>query len=221
MKIGKIVIVMCAAVGVSGALDETGLAKDSAMQTLSTDGFGIGIDNTGYIRSMTDASKKSYSPANCTDPILSVVEGGTTYGPKSAVWSGKEIELAYENGVKAKIAVSAKPTHLTFELLSVAPKEKVEMVDLGPLRQHQPIKKAGALTGLLWDDQFGTWPADASITKTVYRAPRSAGEGAGRPTAAITSAPAGVQCLRVHFKASFPGEDVIGSKIALFGCPAG
>ena len=217
MRIGKIVIVMCAAVGVSGALAETGPAKDSALQTLSTDGFSIGIDNTGCIRSMTDAGKKSYSPANCADPILSVVEGGKTYGPKLAVWSGKEVELAYENGVKAKCAVSAKPTHLTFELLSVAPKEKVEMVIWGPYTSTAN-QKAGAMTGLLWDDKFGTG-LQVLNTKTLYRAP-------GQPENVLSAycrdheRPTDASAYGHTFKASFPGEGVAGSKIALFGCAA-
>ncbi|MEI7954515.1 MAG: hypothetical protein WCJ66_05045 [Verrucomicrobiota bacterium] len=217
MKIGLNMIVAYVAIGVSGSLAETGTAKDFTMQTLSTDGFSIGIDNTGHIRSMTDASKISYSPANQACPILGIVVAGKTYAPTGAVWSGKELELSYEPGVKAKVEVAAKPTHITFELLSLTPNEKVEMVIWGPYTSTAN-QRAGAMTGLLWGDKFGTG-LQVLNTKTLYRAP-------GQPENVLSAycrdreRPTDASAYGHTFKSSFPGEGVAGSKIALFGCAA-
>lgn len=206
-------------IGLASASVAAEATKDAGMQTLKTDSFAIGIDKTGCIRSMEDANKKSFLPAGHACPVLSIVISGKTVGPTGAQWSGKNLELSYEPaGVKAVIAVVAKKTHLTFELLSVTPKEKVEMVIWGPYTSTSN-QNVGGMTGIIWDAEFAMG-LQVLNPKTISPAP-------GQPENALSACcrdkerPTQVSSYGHTFTVSFPGESVIGSKIALFGCPTG
>ena len=122
---------------------------------LRTNSFAIRVDAKGVVRSILDSgNKKEVMPTGRVCPLLSVTVEGKTIAPTGALWSGKILELSYDpTGVKAQVAVAVKPTHITFELLSVTPKEKVEMVVWGPFASTSD-KNAGGFAGILWDEQF-------------------------------------------------------------------
>jgi hypothetical protein len=68
-------------------------------------------------------------------PILQVRLAGKLHAPETARWDGRSRRLTLgfgTSGVTVVLAVQAKPTHLAFELVEVAPKESVELVVWGP-----------------------------------------------------------------------------------------
>ena len=112
--------------------------------------------------------------------------------------------------------MAVKPTHITFELLSVTPKEKVEMVVWGPFASTSD-KNAGVFAGILWDEQFalGLQCLNPKTVVTVKEQGEKALEGHCRDY----EHPRPASAYGYNFMARYPGADVIGSKIALFGCP--
>ena len=112
--------------------------------------------------------------------------------------------------------MAVKPTHITFELLSVTPKEKVEMVVWGPFASTSD-KNAGGFAGILWDEQFalGLQCLNPKTVVTVKEQGEKALEGHCRDY----EHPRPASAYGYNFMACYPGADVIGSKIALFGCP--
>ena len=112
--------------------------------------------------------------------------------------------------------MAVKPTYITFELLSVTPKEKVEMVVWGPFASTSD-KNAGVFAGILWDEQFalGLQCLNPKTVVTVKEQGEKVLEGHCRDY----EHPRPASAYGYNFMAHYPGTDVIGSKVALFGCP--
>jgi len=205
---------LAAGVAVGGA--QTDPAKDAKLETLSTASFAIGIDAHGVVRSIMDSgNKKEVLPQGRVCPLLSMTVEGKAIAPTAAQWSGKTLELSYDPaGIKAKVAVVVSPTHVTFELLAVTPKEKVEMVTWGPFASTNN-KNDGVFAGLLWDEQFALGVQGLN-PKTVVTVKDKAVEAHCRDY----ESPRPASAYGYNFMACYPGTGVIGSKIALFGCPS-
>ncbi|MCY2932354.1 MAG: hypothetical protein NTV86_23245 [Planctomycetota bacterium] len=217
MPIRMLVVAACLAVGVICPSAQADPSED-AMETLRTDSFAIGIDAKGVVGSIVDSGhQKEVLPKGRVCPLLSVTVDGKTLAPTGASWSGKTLELSYgQAGVTAKVAVAAKPTHITFELLSVTPKEKVEMVVWGPFATTSD-KNAGIFAGLLWDESF-VLGLQCLNPKTVVTV-KDKGERSLQGHCRDYERPQPASAYGYNFMASYPGTGVAGSKIALFGCP--
>jgi len=104
--------------------------------TLETEHFRMGIDQTGHVTSMVDKSnEKDYFPRGQESPLLSIRVEGQYESPNSATFneSDKTITLHFsESHTDAVIRFKEKKSHITFELLSLEPSEKTELVLWGP-----------------------------------------------------------------------------------------
>jgi len=198
----------------------------AARDMLKTDAFSIAIEQ-GYIKAIVDSrSGKDYLPAGHACPILSVQVDGKLVGPTHLDWTrkGTRFTLSYEPvGVTAEIAVAAEPTHLAFDLLSVAPKDKVQMVVWGPYTTTIG-QNIGNMVGVVWDAQFA-FGMQVLNPKTTGGCPGqteiASAQGFGSSVAAQCrdkERPTEVKVYDYVYQVSHPGEGVAGSRIALFGC---
>ncbi len=204
-----------------------------------TECLSIRIDDTGTVRSLLNrASGTNYVTPQQPAPLLSVRIAGQFQAPRAMRYeeSRGTLTLQYSEGVAAVLIAATKPTHVTFEVASVESKDKVELVVWGPY--PTTIKEViGETVGVVRNDSFALG-IQALNAKTLGGYPTNENDVmAGRGD---TAQPAGfgsvLQALtrdrsqdRIipnwgHERYFVPAHDdggVIGSKIALFGCPAG
>ncbi|MEI6408347.1 MAG: hypothetical protein WCR52_03095 [Bacteroidota bacterium] len=207
---------------------------------LLTDGFYITISPKGRVRGMIDAQTfKSYRAPNANAPLLSIRVGDTWEDPTEASWKAKSglLTLNYPvSKVKAEIKVVQHKSHISFELVKLYTKAKVNAVVWGPFPTTigQTI---GEVIGVVRDSVFAIG-LQALNTKTVGGQLKNAvGEDEERGTVAVKQ-PYGSSLQAYSLDrseerrrsvwddqypdmpvAAIPNESVIGSKIALFGCP--
>ncbi len=100
-----------------------------------TEWLSIQIDDTGAVRGLVDRrAGVNYGVLQQSAPLLALRIGGQFQIPKTLreEKSAGTLTLQYAQGVTAVVKAVAKTTHVTFELLSVQPPEKVEVVVWGP-----------------------------------------------------------------------------------------
>jgi hypothetical protein len=203
-----------------------------------TEHLAIRIDGTGAVRSLRDRSSNvDYLAPEQSAPLLSVRVAGQLLAPTAMHREdGTEtLTLQYPQGVTAVVKSAAKATHATFELLSVEPKEKVELVVWGPYPTR--IKETiGETVGVVRDDRWALGIQSLNV-KTLGGFPTAENDvmpGRG-DTARATEFGSVLQAFtrdrsrdRVvpnwghhsYLVPAYHDGGVIGSKIALFGCPA-
>ena len=110
-------------------------SSEGFAEELSCESFSIRIED-GQIRSFKHPnSGTEYLPANIPAPLLSLRVNGSFHTPNRMVWNANSSDaflLFEETGVKAKVGFETKTTHITFELLSVEPAGKADLLIWGP-----------------------------------------------------------------------------------------
>jgi hypothetical protein len=204
-----------------------------------TDQFRLTIDRTGSVTSMYDrVHQKEYLAQRQPAPFLSVLRNGRVEYPSNAVGIANDTLILEFLGSKATIviAVSAQPTHLTFEIVRATPDDAIDGAIWGPY-PTSISKTVGEIVGVVRDEQFAIG-IQALNPKTLGSYPDSKeGFEMSRGRAAVQKPWGSVlQCYSLNrsmprradvWLGNFPdmpippipGETVAGSKIALFGCP--
>ncbi|WP_395093744.1 hypothetical protein [Armatimonas sp.] len=203
---------------------------------------------------------RSYLASTQPAPLLQLRIAGKLYAPETARWNAKTKRLTLgfgATGVSAALAVQAKPTHLTLELVEVAPKETVELVVWGP---YPTVigETIGEIIGVVRDSEWaigiqalntktlGGFPGQESDIEPDYTADDT-GSYPDLPdalkkdqlfrgdTARRTAFGSVIQCycrnrsqtrlianwgIEKFPAPAFDDGGVVGSKIALFACPA-
>jgi len=93
------------------------------MLTFGSRSLRIGLDSAGRLRSLYDLKHhKEYCAAGEPAPLLSLVVNGREIAATAAAYDEKRgrLQLSYGGGVNAIVRVATRPTHLTFELDSIA-----------------------------------------------------------------------------------------------------
>lgn len=122
-----------------------------------TEHFLMRFNQNGQVTSLVDKSKdREYSPKNQESPLLSIRINNEYESPSSAEFNESEqtIILSFsESNVVALIKFEEKKSHLTFELLSLEPKEGIELILWGPFPTtiHNII---GEAVGVVRNDDF-------------------------------------------------------------------
>ena len=118
-----------------------GLVTVSGAEQLKTKDMTIEIKNGNVTGLIANNTGKNYIAPNQSSPILKVrlfkddPYSVKDYDPSGMSWikKGELFTLNYDNiGVKVKIGVTAKTTHVNFEVLDIEPKDKVESIIWGP-----------------------------------------------------------------------------------------
>ena len=123
---------------------------------LEAGGLRLEIDRSGQVRSVLDTVRgREYLAPGQTAPLLSLVAAGKALSPSGLAYDAakKQMRLNYGTGpATAIIHVALKPTHMTFELISVEGPVP-ERIDWGPLPTTIG-KSIGETVGVVRDDRF-------------------------------------------------------------------
>jgi hypothetical protein len=204
----------------------------------STSEFRLTIDQAGAVTSLFDVVHgKEYLVNTEPAPLLSVLRNGKPEKPSKAAATANGLTLQFaESKVSVDLAVSVKSTHVSFEVIRATPIDAIDGVLWGPY-PTSISKIVGDVIGVVRDGQFAIGLQSLN-PKTVGAYPENAeGFGASRGRAA-EARPWGslLQAYSLNrqkprkadvWSGNFPnmpippipGETVVGSKIALFGCP--
>lgn len=201
--------------------------------------FRLAIDPRGTVTAMFDrVNMKEYLAPGKPAPFLSVIRKGAVELPSRAVAAAPGmVTLEFAGGeIAIDVAVSATPTHLTFEIVRVSPTAAIDGVIWGPY-PTSISRTVGEIVGVVRDERFAIG-IQALTPKTIGSYPDSAeGFDMSRGRAAEPRPWGSVlQCYSLDrtrprtanvWLGNFPnmpippipGETVVGSKIAMFGCP--
>jgi hypothetical protein len=123
--------------------------------TLKTRPATFRIDDTGAFRAITGNGRNYLAPGQPA-PVLSVRVDGKLYAASHATWdaSGNTLTLDFNGiGAKAVVAVRAKTTHVTFELIELRAAGPIELALWGPY----PVAigdLVGEVVGVVRDSTF-------------------------------------------------------------------
>lgn len=197
-------------------------------------------DQGGWESIARRSDGREYLAAQQPAPILSVRLDGTLHAPVTASWdaAARELVLGYGTaGVMARVRVASQDSHLTMELVGLEPAGAVGRVTLamwGPI-PTSIRKTVGEVVGVVRDGEFAVGIQALNI-KTLGGYPENDEGSADRPYAARATEWGSVlqaysmdrskpRRIAVWSKRApnmpvpaVPGETVVGSKIALFGC---
>jgi hypothetical protein len=114
------------------------------------------MDHTGNIIGLTDKiSGTNYIPKNEIAPILTLYKAAEYMKPSSFTFQAKKktATLKYPNGSVAMVKIESKDDYIRFELLSVEPRNGIEVAMWGPY-QTTISKLIGETIGVVRDDKF-------------------------------------------------------------------
>jgi hypothetical protein len=205
--------------------------------SLEAEHFVISIDDTGIVRGMVDRSDDAdYQASDQPAPLLSIRIAGQIHAPKAMHYEKSKgtLILQYSEGTTAVVKTATKATHITFEIVSIEPEEGVELIIWGPYPTR--IKEVvGETVGVVQNDSFALG-VQALNVKTLGGYPTNQSDvmpGRG-DTAKPTEFGSVLQAFtrdrsqnriisnwghEKFYAPAYNDGSVIGSKIALFGCP--
>jgi len=214
-----------------------GLAISAGAEVaFETEHFSIRIDDTGSVTGLLDHGGVDCRAPDQPAPLLGVRVAGQMHSPQAMRYEERKgtLTLQYAQGVTAVVKAVTKATHVTFELIALEPEGSVELVLWGPYPTR--IKETiGETVGVVRNDRFALGIQTLNV-KTLGGYPRAEnGVMAGRgDTAQPREFGSVLQAFtrdrsrdRVianwaheHYHApAYDDGGVVGSKIALFGCP--
>jgi len=201
--------------------DEMSNPGSSGMDVWSfqTSCLRLDLDSRGQIVSIYDLSNgKEYLASDHNVPLLRVAVGDVVHDPETASYNAEAqvLKLVYGSGsITAQVEVSVKLTHLTLELKSIQGADAaVIMWGPYPTTISQTV---GETVGVVRNDDFAFGIQALNVQTTGGRPKEYSGMGVGgeNDAAARTDSGSAVQAYSREYDGG-----VMGSRIALFGCPA-
>jgi len=211
----------------------------SGIIQLRTGAFQIRINSEGKIISLLDLTgNKEYCARMQTSPLVQIKTGGNYEEPSSAkhVMNKDLIILNYnKSGITLTVKYSIKKNHLAFEITEIVPENKVDLILWGPY-STSINKTVGEIIGVVRNGDYAVGIQSLNV-KTVggYPAPDEGFEFSRGRTAESKEWGSVLQAYSIDrskkrnisvWNGSWPNmpveplknENIIGSKIALFGC---
>lgn len=211
----------------------------SPLVQLQTESATLSIGSNGSLLAFSRRSDGvDYLAKNQPAPLLSLRSGGTLHAPEGATWDATAHRLTLrfgKSGLSAQVRVISKTSHITFELIEISPAGSADQAVWGPY-PTSIRKTVGEVVGVVRDDTFALGLQALNI-KTLGGYPDNDEGSADRPYGARPTDFGSVlqaysmdrskpRSIAVWSKRApnmpvpaVPGETVLGSKIALFGCP--
>ena len=211
----------------------------SPLMQLQTESAALSIGFNGALMAFSRRSDgMDYLAKNQPAPLLSLRSGGTLLAPEGATWDAAAHRLTLrfgKSGLSAQVRVISKTSHITFELIEISPAGSADLAVWGPY-PTSIRKTVGEVVGVVRDGTFALGLQALNI-KTLGGYPENDEGSADRPYGARQTDFGSVlqaysmdrsrpRSIAVWSKRApnmpvpaVPGETVIGSKIALFGCP--
>lgn len=210
-----------------------------AQLAFATRDFRMRIDQSGQVSSFFDlVNTQEYIAPNQPAPFITVRIGERLENPSGVSSTSRNAFTLHfgPSGATLDMKVEMKPTHLTFEIVRATPVAAIDAAIWGPY-PTTISKTVGEIVGVVRDDRFAIG-MQALNPKTIGSYPDNAeGFDMSRGRAAEPRPWGSVlQCYSLNrakprkadvWLGNFPkmpvdpipGETVVGSKIALFGCP--
>jgi hypothetical protein len=211
----------------------------SPLVQLQTESAALSIGSHGALMAFSRRSDgMDYLAKNQPAPLLSLRSGGTLLAPEGATWDAAAHRLTLrfgKSGLSAQVRVISKTSHITFELIEISPAGSADLAVWGPY-PTSIRKTVGEVVGVVRDGTFALGLQALNI-KTLGGYPENDEGSADRPYGARQTDFGSVlqaysmdrsrpRSIAVWSKRApnmpvpaVPGETVLGSKIALFGCP--
>jgi len=216
-------------------------APASAQADFSTADLRVRVDARGTVVSLWDvAGARERIAAGEPAPLVSIRTGGRTESPVSMAYDKASSVIALDfrpSGVKVRLRALAKPTHLSFEIVSAEPAGLVDAVLWGPYPTTVG-GTVGEIVGVVRDGSFALGLQVLNLKTRGGALLNDEGSDPSRGTLAKT-APFGsilqafaLERTRPRTVAGWngqfpdmpvppmPGETVVGSKVALFASRA-
>ncbi len=125
--------------------------------TFEASNFQIVIGSNGQIIKLANINTETdFFPEGQSAPILAIRVNKTFENPSSMNFDGNtnSMKLDYEkSGVQAVVSIVEKETHIVFELQSISPEDKVDLVIWGPY-PTTISKTIGECVGVVRDDKY-------------------------------------------------------------------
>ena len=194
-------------------------SAQNEIQSFSTHHLRLKLNSDGQMTSIFDiAQEKEYFAPGQSAPLLQIAVGETSERPTAMSYDAEAhlLKLVYgTDNITATIEVNVKPTHLTFELKEIHGADAT-LIMWGPYPTTIG-QTVGETVGVVQDNQFA-FGIQALNIQTIGGRPKEYQKlGIGGETDAATPTDFG-SVVQAYTRDSDGG--VIGSKIALFGCPA-
>jgi hypothetical protein len=217
-----------------------GSLASSAQTTFKSRDFAMVVSGTGQVTAMQEmATGKNYIASGVSAPLLRIGTGSDWEEPGKAIFDKKEKVISLQfpgSGTVAKIGVISKETHISFRLLKLNGKKRVNAICWGPYPTNIS-QTIGEVIGVVRDGSFAIG-MQALNPKTIGGVLKSeGGEDGPRGTAAIKQDyGSSLQAYSLDRSVArvvdvwnnqypqmpveaIPGETTVNSAIALFGCP--
>ena len=215
------------------------LAYASTPVVFETDTFRLVVNPRGQIVSLEDRLQGvEYTAKDQTSPLLKLRVDGVFHEPDSLEWHADNQRLILNYGtVRAEVASVVQPTHVTFELIHVEPLDMVDRIQWGPVATT--IREVvGETIGVVRNADFAVGLQVLNVKTLGGPQLNDEGRDVSRGMTALTtpwgstlqaysmdrSKPRRISVWGEHYPnmpiPPIPGETVIGSRIALFGCPS-
>ncbi|WP_316789391.1 hypothetical protein [Pedobacter frigoris] len=206
--------------------------------SLKSDGLNLNISAKGQLTALSNSvSGKNYLAAGEKAPLLKIRVDADWYEPTEAIFKSGMITLVYQPAkIRVQVKVNQKKTHVTFELIKIDVKDKVNAVIWGPY-PTVISKTIGEVVGVVRDGEYaiGIQALNPKTLGGVLSNSEGSVEAAGSrgSTAIAQSYGSSLQAfsldrskdrkLTVWGRPEMPvkaiaNETTLGSKIALFGC---
>ncbi len=202
-----------------------------------TEYLSIQVDNTGVVQGLSDrTSGVNFLPSGQPAPLLSLRIDGRFQAPRAMRHEAgaDTLTLRYADGTEATVLAGTKATHVTFEIVSLTSGKKIDLAVWGPY-PTKIGKTIGETVGVVRSDRFALGIQTLNV-KTLGGYPTAENDVmAGRGDAAqATDFGSVLQAFtrdrsedRVisnwghehYFVPAYKDGGIVGSKIALFGCP--
>lgn len=214
---------------------------DSKNIELRTDTFLLGLDKNGYVTALKDRdNNRDYQAKDVKSPLLAVVlKDSLTVFPGKMVLDedAGTLSLSFEGEIEVELNYMMEDSYLSFEIVRAEPLDKISGVVWGAY--HTTIDETiGEVVGVVRNGEYGIGLQALNIQTTGGFPVTNAGfvpnkqgpaaktdNGSALQAFAINrSVERSVNAWEGHFKnmpvPPMEGESIVGSKIALFGCPA-
>jgi hypothetical protein len=205
-----------------------------------TDAFRVTVGESGQVTGLFDKRNSvEYIARQQPSPLLQARIDGQFHAPESMTWTPDTGQVILHYG-KAKIVVAVKTreTHVNFELVAVTPAGIIDRVQWGPIATtiSQTVSE---IVGVVRNGDFALGLQVLNVKTlggfSLNEEGRDTSRGQtakpmpwGSTLQAYTldrSRPRRISVWGTHFPdmpvPPIPGETLVGSRIALFGCAAG
>lgn len=202
---------------------------------LKSEGLNVNLSDKGQLMALSSPTpEKNYLATGEKAPLLQIRIDSNWYEPTRATFKSGIISLFYQPvQITAQVKVVQKATHITFELIQLNAKNKVNAVIWGPY-PTMINKTIGEVVGVVRDGVYAIG-LQALNPKTIGGVlNNSEGANESRGSTALPQ-PYGSSLQAFSFDRSkdrkltvwgrpempvkaIPNETTLGSKIALFGC---